>query len=774
MSTKILFNDNFYVCEGNLVGKDSLAYKSVKIPHDFAITQAIGENFPDGRRQGFVDCYHKITYKKIFNYIKKDGEKAYISFDGVFRNSEVYVNGNLAGIRPYGYVQFSYDITKYLVDGDNLLEVFVDNSVPPADRWYSGMGIYRDVQFITTSEIHVAEYGTYITTPNITAEKADVHIQFELEKDYECEATLDVDITFNGEVVANGKFTSSDKFIETDFVVVNPKLWDLTHANMYKAVAKVYVDEKLMDTHESSFGIREIIFDGQKGMFLNGESVKLKGVNLHHDTGCIGSAFLKDAWIRKIQSLKDIGVNAIRCSHNPQAKTFYELCDEMGIFVYDEAFDKWYWKLGYTKEYFDDWWKEDIMSMIRRDRNHPCVFLWSVGNEVELQGTDEMIALVERHVAFAKEFEPTRPISFAMMPHCNPAEDGNDFGVRAYTKGVPHIVGLTEQMNKTTDIMSCNYQEQWYEEYRKVMPEKLIIGTETYQYYTATKGKKYFNDLVEIHPYSYVKENDFVIGMFYWPGVDYLGECHEYPARVRGGNLIDIAGFERPFAGHSKALFTDKNDYLDYAVFDEKQDFEYLSSAWSYPLCTHHMMIDRHMGQIVRLATYTTCESVEITIGARCYGERFLKDYRDNMITWSVGWDTEPVVIVGKNNGVEVARKVIMPFGEVADFDIKVDKTTLTQDTHNLSFVEIRSIDKDGMWNENAKTEITIAHNDTLELMGIDNGNATSHHDYKGKKINLYHGKAVVIMRANAVGTGKLRIRNEELNIEKIVEIECV
>ncbi len=552
MASKILFNDGFYVCEGNFVGKENAAYRPVKIPHDFAILQEIGESFAAGPRQGFVDCYHKITYKKHFKYQKKMGEKAYLCFDGVFRNSEVFLNGVPVGGRPYGYVPFQCDLTHAIQDGDNLLEVFVDNSVPPADRWYSGMGIYRDVYFMTTSEVHVAWHGAYITTPEVSKEAAKIHVQYELVKEYPCDVALEVELRFQDAFVARAQCQSAQPMLSVEFTVLNPQLWDLTHPNLYQTDARVMVDGVCMDTHQDSFGIRDIVFEREKGMFLNGQPIKLKGVNLHHDTGCLGAAFLRDAWIRKIQSLKNIGVNAIRCSHNPQAEIFYDLCDEMGILVYDEAFDKWYWEKGYTKEYFDDWWQQDIIAMMKRDRNHPCIFIWSVGNEVELQGTDGMIDLVNRHVAFAKAYEPTRPVTFAMMPHCNPAEDGNDFGVRAYTKGVPHIVGLTQKMNENVPIMSCNYQEQWYQDYHKLMPDKCIIGTETYHYYTDKEGGCNFKNMADKHPFTYVENRDYVIGGFYWAGVDYLGESYRYPARGWSASLLDIAGFERPQAKQAR------------------------------------------------------------------------------------------------------------------------------------------------------------------------------------------------------------------------------
>ncbi|HAX97243.1 MAG TPA: hypothetical protein DCY35_12115 [Prolixibacteraceae bacterium] len=770
---RFLFNDGFQVAEGNWIQQEGGNFKPVRIPHDHAITQDRGKQYKGYGSQGFVDCFHTITYRKNFHYIRETGpERLWLLFDGVFRRSEVYVNGKLAGKRPYGYVSFYYDITALVVEGKNLLEVLVDNSQPPADRWYSGMGIYRDVYLLKTSDVHIKHYGTYITTPQISDESAQVDIRYEVVRHSgPCEVEIRTEILYEDQVVAVSAVAGTQEVIADTLYVQEPKRWDIDNPSLYQVKSFVYVQGILKDTYESTFGIRDIRYDTDKGMFLNGRLLKLKGVNLHHDWGCMGSAFLRDAWKKRILALKDIGVNAIRCSHNPQAEIFYELCDETGILVFDEAFDKWHWDGGWYKDHFDEWWEKDLVAMLERDRNHPCVFVWSVGNEVENQGTDWMMETLGKLADYVKAFEPTRPVTFAI----NPADitiDGQKLDMHDLKDHMEDIVGLIYKMSRKVDILSCNYQEQWYAAYRQAFQDRLIIGSEVYQYYTG-EGP-YFDNLVEKHPWSYVKDNDFVIGSFFWAGVDYLGESASgWPARGWSSCMLDLAGFERPSANHSRALWL-YQPVAKLVVFDEKQMLEKTNACWSYPKCVDHMMIDRERGEVVRAGVYTNCESVELITGKRSYGERLTRNATNNLVRFNLVYaGNDEITIIGRNQGVEVVRETVKPFGAPKDIEVTSDKTVLTQSVHDLAFVTVKLMDENGIWNRNAELEIKIKVSGNLELVGLDNGNILSLHDYHASSIRTFKGKCLIVVRADGKGEGTLRIQAQNLQSERLLKFEC-
>lgn len=764
------FNDGYEVARGNWIGQPGGDFQAVMVPHDYARLQPGGREFPGGGAQGYVDCFHTITYRKHFVYQPKGPEeRCWILFDGVFRRSSVYLNGQLLGERPYGYVPFYFDMTPFLKEGGNLLEVLVDNAKPPADRWYSGMGIYRDVKLICTSDVHLRLYGTYITTPRISPEQAEVQIRYEVL----CHAgpgagavEIRTEILDGGNVVAASSVTGDGDTLADRLTVPSPSLWQPDSPHLYTARTTLLSGGVVKDRLETRFGIRDVVFDTDRGMFLNGRPIRIKGVNLHHDCGLTGSAFLRDAWIRRLRTLREIGVNAIRCSHNPQAEIFYDLCDEMGFLVFDEAFDKWTWEHGWYKDHFDAWWKADLTAMLERDRNHPCVILWSVGNELENQGSPEMVRILGMLADHVKAFEPTRPVTVALNP-CYPGWESG--------QGLQPILDWTYRISRKVDILSLNYQEQWYEELRKAIPDRLIIGSEVYQYYTG-EGV-WFDCMREKHPWWYVEENAYVIGAFYWAGADYLGESFGWPARGWSADLLDIAGFERPFASHSRALWTDK-PMAKLAVFDDKQPYEHMNTCWSYPKCTDHLVIDREPGEVVRAGVYTNCETVELISGKRSYGERAAGEGSDRLVRFNLRFQPNmEVILIGRNGGVEAVREEIRPFGPPHAISAVADKQILEPDPHSLAFITVHILDAAGNWNKNAATPVEISLSGPLELLGMDNGDIRSRHPYDTQTLTTWKGRCLIALRAGSggkTGKGTLRIAAPELGSECVLEFEAV
>lgn len=544
-----LFTNHVFCAKGNQVRRNSELYKEVSIPHDYAIEQAYGSDFPKGKETGFMDCFHDITYRKEFIVERIESQEYYLYFDGVFRNSSTYVNDNLVIYQPLGYFPFYQNITEYLMDGNNTLEVYVDNREVVTDRWYTGMGIFRDFWLVVKNKTHFSLNKDVIETNFLEDGTVNISTQYQLQG-MEENVEVQVEIVQEDSDIIVGRvkgIVGNDKnSISLNIDLDTYTRWSLEQPVRYIAKAYIIKDGEVLDTCSTYFGIREISYDVNHGFRLNGNGLKLKGVNLHHDSGCLGAAYIHDAWRRKLERLKEIGVNAVRCSHNPQAEDFYDLCDELGLLVYAEAFDKWHWKGSYTAQYFDAYWKASVQGMLDRDRNHPSIFIWSVGNEVEAQGSAEMIKTLNMLVDYVKSYEPTRPVSVALMPHCNPISFGLEGDVNLLEAGIPTLCEVTSKICENVDIISANYQEQWYTDYHKKMPEKCILGTEIYHYYTAQEGSCYFNNMVDRHPYTYVLERDYVIGGFYWAGVDYLGESFRYPARGWSASLFDIAGFPRP------------------------------------------------------------------------------------------------------------------------------------------------------------------------------------------------------------------------------------
>jgi beta-galactosidase len=409
--------------EAKNVAFDDKDWRNIQLPHDFSIEQEVqndGKLGANGFFPGGVGWYRKsFTVPKSYA-----GKKVFICFDGVYHRSDVWINGQHLGFRPYGYVSFEYDLSPYLIaGGENVIAVRVDHSNASSSRWYSGSGIYRHVRLKAVDPVHVDLWGVYITTPEITPSEARVEIETAIRNDDKSPKQVKL-LTelFSAGGVKVGTATqtvsieaNATRKFRQNITVRQPSLWDLDSPTLYTAVTKIK-SGSYTDNVSTAFGFRTLKWDSQKGFFLNGKNTKLKGVNLHHDGGfAVGAAVPERIWEMRLAGLKDIGCNFIRTSHNPPAPEFLDICDRLGFLVQDEAFDKW--KGGYYSEYYDEWWKTDLQSMLQRDRNHPSVILWSLGNEVNEQGKPEGAERLETMVAFTHEYEPSRKVTAGLFPH---------------------------------------------------------------------------------------------------------------------------------------------------------------------------------------------------------------------------------------------------------------------------------------------------------------------------------------------------------------------
>ena len=528
-------------------------WRQVSLPHDWSVDYAPSDTlfsctgyFPGG--VGY--------YRKSFAVNRYNNHRQYIYFEGVYNRSEVTLNGHLLGARPNGYVSFSYELTPYLQDGENLLEVRVDHSRQADSRWYTGSGIWRDVYLIDAPQVHLAQWGTTYRLAQYENGTAKVEVDVQTDgqipsaesKLYTVAACLyDAD----GSLVANAKLpVRKDGTVSTMLTVPNARMWDLDNPYLYKLQVILLKDGVRSDVMECKAGLRTLRFDASEGFFLNGTNRKVKGVCLHHDAGVLGAAVPEEVWRWRLLQLKELGCNAIRCSHNPQTPILYDLCDEMGLLVMDEASDEWEfpkrkWLKGWNKgdpgyegsaDFFEEWIDRDVADMVLRDRNHPCVFLWSIGNEVDYPNDPYSHPVLDGtsiNQPMFGGYKPDAPDAKRIGTIAKRLADivrKNDTS-RPVTGALAGVVMSNETAYpQAIDVVGYNYTENRYEQDHAAYPERVIYGSEN--------GHGYEQWLA-------VRDNPYIFGQFIWTGIDYLGESGAWPSRGLGTGLLDFCGFPK-------------------------------------------------------------------------------------------------------------------------------------------------------------------------------------------------------------------------------------
>ena len=692
---------------------DDSGWRTLDVPHDWAIEGDFDEHNPSGTGGGALPGGIG-WYRKTFKVSKKDtGSIIKIEFDGVYMNSSVYLNGHLLGTRPYGYISFSYDLTPYINwNGDNVIAVKVDNSDQPNSRWYSGCGIYRDVRIVKANPVHVAQWGTYITT-KIHDEYTVVDIDVTIENDSSDPTEISVWSTI---VDANRKgvsqmanhliATSGSNTIQQHVYMTDPHLWSTDDPYMYTMITEIRLDGKTIDTYTTQFGIRTIEFRADSGFYLNGEHVRINGVCNHHDLGCLGAATNERAIERQLQILKGMGCNGIRCSHNPPSPILLDLCDRMGFLVMDEAFDMWRRRKtdrDYAR-FFDEWYERDLTDLVVRDRNHPSIVLWSIGNEVLEQWSDakadtlsleqanlilnmghsadqlaqegEMSVnslITARLAEIIKELDPTRPVTAG----CNEPSPGN------------HLF-----RSGAIDVIGYNYHNQNVPSVPRLFPGKPFIITESVSA-LMTRGfyempseqmmtrpvrwdRPYFNPTFSCSAYdnvatpwgSHHEENliflnnqPFVAGQYIWTGFDYIGEPTPYgwPARSSYFGIVDLAGFPKD------VYYLYQSEWTDTPVL-------HLFPHWNW----------EPGKQIDMWCYYNNADEVELFINGKSQGTR-TKDANHLHVVWNVTFEPGTVKIVARKDGVETASREIHTAGEPAQIRLTPDRSTIKSNGTDLS-----------------------------------------------------------------------------------------
>jgi beta-galactosidase len=743
-----LINFNWKFTKGDFpnakeVTFDDKKWETVQLPHDASIYGAFyGENSSkeNGFRPRHIGWYRK-TFTPTFDLKYK---KVFIEFEGVYRDAEVWVNGKYLGKNRNGYVGFTYDITSHLIAGkENVIAVRYDNTYV-SSRWYSGEGIYRNVRLHVTNPVYVAESGTYITTPFVTDEKANISFETEvINASYSANLiTLKTEVfTPEGKlaktVVSTVPVKAGETYIFKQFTSIEkPQRWDIEHPNRYMAKSSVVINGNVSDIYNTTFGIRTVEFDTEKGFLLNGRKVFLKGVNLHHDLGPLGAAFYEKGMKRRLLGLKEMGVNAIRLAHNPHAKAVLDMCDEMGILVYDECFDKWdtpTWNHYGKDTKFDDYWRNDLAWFLKRDRNHPSVFIWSVGNEVFDTGTFHLmdsyfVPMLKNMVEFVHQHEPSRFATCGLFPH------------RSNREPVPMAFHM--------DIMSSNYLAVLYAEDHKKYPQLVFIESEISTRNGGTEFYKY--------------DHSYTCGQFYWGGTDYIGESVK--EKIKGWNgLIDWCDFWKPQSYMIQSMYSDK-PMVKIAVAEGLKDtlrwnnvsmnsLE-LANSWNW-----------NQKQYINLLTFTNCDEVELLLNGKTLGVKKMKDYIENRIPWNLSYEAGTLKAIARKNGQIVAVDELKTAGKPTRIILSVDTPTIVANGMDLAYVTATVVDAKGVIVPDANNDIQFSVEGVGTLAGVGNGDLYSDELFVANNRKAYKGKCLLIVRSGlTAGTVKIKATAKTLS----------
>lgn len=806
---RLLMDFNWKFQLGDQQGAEQTSYddnnwRMLNLPHDWSIEGEYNKDEPTGGSGGYLPTGIG-WYRRHFQVDKNDLNKhIWIEFDGVYMNSDVWLNGHHLGKYPYGYSSFYYELTPHLVASENIIAVKVDNLNQPNTRWYTGSGIYRHVWLVKTDPLHIAHWGIYAVTPSVSTESATIDIKINIEnKDRSLRKGKLKNILYNNEGKEVGQTeinfsveAEKSSEISQQLKVTSPDLWSLEKPYLYKLLSIIYDGDKKIDEVTTDIGIRQIEYDVDKGFFLNGKHIKMNGVCLHHDGGCVGAAVPEAVWERRLKKLKEMGCNAIRTSHNPPSPEFLDLCDRMGFLVMDEAFDEWKYgkrKFGYH-EYFDEWAEIDLRAMIHRDRNHPSIVMWSVGNEIPEQKDEKGDELLKTLIDICHREDPTRPVTSGLD---NIAADGG---------------AATLDFMNMLDIVGYNYVDRWHERRelyysidRHEHPNWKMIGTESISNSGGIRGEYSFGENTSsIHPdinfwmnernplrnesnsfmpsynfwmigaeqlWKFVRTHDYVIGDFMWTGIDYLGES-VWPNKHTSFGVLDLCGFP-------------------------KDGFYFYQSQWTEEPMVHifpHWNWQGKESQVMPVLCYTNCDAVELFLNGKSFGEKRLEFPRqgtsggwnkyenpqvfpttaDLHLQWDVPYEPGILKTVGKKDGKIVYTKEIKTTGKPAALQLNIDMDSLTANSQDVAHIEVRVVDADGNIVPTANNLVKFFIEGEGKIIGVDNGNPQDHNSYKINQRNAFNGLCLAIIQStNKPGKIKLIAKSDGLK-EAFVEISSI
>lgn len=708
------------------VNYDDSAWTLVDLPHDYMLPFPIRHENSGNQawREGALGWY-----RLHFELEKADGKVYLLQIDGAYRKAELWVNGVFVRSHKNGFFSFATDITEQLKDGENLIAVRTDNLDVPNCRWYSGAGLYRHVRLIETGETSIPYSGVAITTPEVSAKEATVHVEAEIQHaDASTEAVMEL-LDADGSCAASGRARAEDGKAVCDLHVDSPRLWSVDEPNLYELRITVMVNGEPVDDLYTACGIRKIEYRKNEGFFLNNVPTKFKGVNLHADGGPMGHAIPESFWAYRLRQLKELGCNAIGLSHCPHAPEFLDLCDRMGFLVNSEYADKW--EPPFYVDFYETW-NEDLTGWMRRDRNHPSVVMWSLGCENNEPGVEYLDKRLEMFASRMREIDRTRPI-------CSSLDRGHDIpGGRGR-----QIVDTCRSL----DLIGVNYAEQWFDDMVEYAPDALFLGTESYMYFTSEHEERLTQ--TEMNPWLKVLEDDRFIGQFKWVGIDYLGEASLFwPKQGLSSGIFDMVGTKKPQAYLMESFWSDK-PMVCAAIYRQNPNKFILNNIldqWECPVLDFDWRTDMPEADV---ATYTNCETVELWLNGRRLGEQRLSDIPNRIMKWHIPYEAGELTAIGKNDGQEAARFTIQTSGAPSALTLTPDLKKMRADRAEITLVEIVLKDSNGVQcrNSDARVTITVEGSGTLERVG--SGDLTNHESFFGSSVRLYQGKAVCFVRAS-------------------------
>lgn len=744
---------------------DDRQWRPLDLPHDWSIEGTPREDAPGGGRAGYFPAgtgWYRKTFRLPYG---ARTEEVWLEFDGVYMNSDVWINGVHLGRRPYGYVSFAYDVTKHLVRGDNVVAVRVDNSAQPNSRWYSGSGIYRHVWLTVADPLHVGHWGTYVTTPRADSARADVQVRTRVENHHPSSRrgvlrSVVLDSAEREVARVESPFTlgaGEQVELEQRLELPAPRLWSEETPHLYTLRSEVILGSRAADVVSTTFGVRSIAYDKDQGFLLNGRRVKMRGVNLHHDAGGLGAAVPERVWQRRLEALKAMGANAIRTSHNPPAPEFLDLCDRLGFLVMAEAFDEW--TIGKVPEgyhkYFAEWSERDVVDFVHRDRNHPSIVLWSAGNEIGEQTTPDGVEVLRRLLDIFHREDPTRPVT-----------TGND---NIVADGRPATLAFLNAL----DIVGYNYVDRWHErrelfadQDRHDHPDWKMIGTESGSIFQsfdevyslgddpAVVRPNYNSAMVQVERlWKWITLHDYFAGNFMWTGVDYLGES-TWPFKGFPSGAMDITGYPKDAYYLYQSLWTDR-------------PVLHLFPHWNWAGRT---------GQVIPVLAYTNCNIVELFLNGRSLGEKRFEfpaqgtsggwntyalpivrpTTGDLHLSWDVPYEPGVLRAVGKRrDGTDACQAEARTAGPPAAIRLTVDRDTISALPGDVAHVTFEIVDSAGTVVPTADNLVrfTVAGG---RILVVDNANLQDLEPYSADHRRAFNGRGLAILRADQ--PGQLRV----------------
>ena len=749
-----LLNDGWKFHQGDLenaaaIGADDAKWQSVHLPHDWSVENQLSPTLASatGYLPGGIGWYRKHLAVPA----AQKGKKLYVYFEGVYNRSEVFINGTSLGKRPNGYISFRYDLTPYLRYGeDNVLAVKVDHSQDADSRWYTGSGIYRNVWLVPAEPVHLEQWGVY-AYPTVDKNKGTLHVQVALANTSATSANVSIQTELkdaSGSTVAKKTTKASvpagDRGeIQLALDVKNPILWRLDNPNQYTLETVVLQNGTPIERSTVKTGFRTFTFDPNKGFALNGEWMKVKGVCIHHDAGVLGAAVYPEVWRRRLLTLKKLGVNAVRTSHNPQATSLYELCDELGLLVMNEAYDEWEfpkrkwlegWNVGTpgfqgAYDFFAEWGERDLADMVKRDRNHLSIFAWSIGNEVDYPNDPYSHPILD---GGQSEGGFTQATFGGYKPDAPDAMRLGDIAkrlaavVKQHDTSRPVTAGLAgvAMSNETAypgvlDIAGYNYTESRYQEDHKRYPERVIYGSENRHDLAAWKA---------------VADNEYIFGQFLWTGIDYLGESGRWPSRGFYSGLLDFGGFIKPRGYYRQSLWaSEPMVYIGtYPLRGRRPSQRASVDAW--PVWNYTA------GDTIRVVSYTNCTAVNLYLDGQPITAQAGFDAETGVHYWDIPYRPGKLEAVGLHGGAEAARYAIQTSGRSFRLTATVDRQRLQRD-RDVAHITIQVVDEHGIPVALADDNITVEIDGPARLLGLEGSNNTDMSDYTDDTHRAYRGR---------------------------------